>query len=235
MCLHSMSEGEAATLTAKVRKRLLFSSSLTTSITEEMTLRGSIPEVDQDRQSFELQLTGGRKLSGPMPEEHRETILRAFQEYRIQSKIQMDVVGILDRRQQIGGWTSIRDIVILDPLDVALQLEELRILDDGWLDGEGVKPPVAGLEWLAACFEAHYPDELPLPRIYPTPAGGAQLEWTLGSNEVGVEVDLTERIGEWHAVNLVSGEDELDSLDLKTAPGWSSLMARIRNLVGTSS
>lgn len=118
-----------------------------------------------------------------------------------------------------------------DSLEVTLQLEELRKLEDGWLDGEGIAMPAAGLDRLAAGFEKYYPEELPLPRIYPTPTGGAQLEWTLGSNEVSVEVDLVTGAGEWHRVDISSGRDEMDSLDLTTSPGWAILRGRIARLV----
>lgn len=117
-----------------------------------------------------------------------------------------------------------------DALEVARQLERLRALEDGWLEGEGTAPPADGLDRLAAGFEKYFPEELPLPRIYPTPAGGAQLEWTLGSNEIGVEVDLTTGTGEWHRVDLSSRKDEMDSLDLTTSKGWEALRNRIGRL-----
>lgn len=227
----STSEHREAVLTAEVRKRLLFSSSLTTSITEEMVLRGSVPEADQGRSTFELQLVGGRKLSGPMPELYRETILEAFGGYRDQVKIQMAVVGTLNRKREVGGWKEIQDLAILDPLDIGAQLDELRALADGWLDGDGLAPLPKGLGRLATLLEKYYPERLPLPRIYPTPTGGAQLEWTLGSNEVSVEVNLAMGESEWHAVDVSSGEDELISLDLNTRRGWSLLVERIERLV----
>lgn len=130
---------------------------------------------------------------------------------------------------------AVRDAV--DPLDVALQLEDLRKLEDGWLDGEGVAPPAEGLEWLADAFGKHYPEELPLPRIYPTPTGGAQLEWRFGSHGVNVEVevDLTTGIGEWLKVDIPSGRGEMDSLDLTAAAGWSALRERLGRLASLAS
>lgn len=231
MCFDSVSGGEVATLTAESRQRLLFSSLAATSITEEMTLRGFVPEADQDRGSFELLLIDGQKLSGPMAEPHRETVLTAFRGFRDRLPVQVEVVGTRDRRRQIVGWEAVRDIVILDPLDAALQLDELRALEDGWLDGEGIAPPADGLDRLAAGFEEHYPDELPLPHIYPTPTGGAQLEWTFGSNEVSVEVDLTTGVGEWLEVDVSSGRAEAESLNLHDSSGWSTLRDGIGPLV----
>ena len=231
----STSEREEAFLTAEVRKRLLFSSSLTTSITEEMVLRGSVPEVDQGRSTFELQLIDGRKLSGPMPEPYLEAVLEAFGGYRNQVKIQMAVVGTLNRKQEVGGWQEIQDLSILDPLDIAAQLDELRALSDGWLDGDGLAPPPDGLDRLATHFENYYPEQLPLPSIYPTPTGGAQLEWTLGSNEISVEVDLMTGKADWHWVDVSSGDDTLDALDLDASRGWSILAERIERFASSSS
>ena len=130
---------------------------------------------------------------------------------------------------------TVRDPV--DPLDVALQLEDLRKLEDGWLNGEGVAPPAEGLDWLADAFGRHYPEELPLPHIYPTLTGGAQLEWTFGSNEVNVEVevDLATRIAEWFVLDLSSMEATMDSLDLSVPTGWSLLRERIGRLVTPAS
>lgn len=121
-----------------------------------------------------------------------------------------------------------------DALEVARQLERLRTLEDGWLEGEGTAPSADGLDRLAAGFEKYFPEALPLPRIYPTPAGGAQMEWTLGANEIGLDVDLTTGTGEWHRVDLSSGKDEMDSLDLTTSKGWQTLRNRIGRLASRS-
>ena len=233
MHFESQSGGEEAVLTPEVRRKLL-SVAGTTSITEETVLRGSVPEVDQARKTFELQQIGGKKLSGPLPEQHRETILEAFRGYREQVRIQMEVVGTFDRQQRLHGWEDVRQISILDALNIAAQLDELRTLEDGWLDGSGSAPPAAGLEWFLARFEQYYPAELPLPRVYPTPGGGAQLEWSLGSNEVSIEVDLIPRKAEWHAVDLSSGKDEFELLDLDTARDWDRVAAHIRRLAPSS-
>ena len=62
------------------------------------------------------------------------------------------------------------------PLDVAARLDELRAMQDGWLDGDGKAPDHAGLDWLADAFNHYYPDTAPLPRIYPTEEGGVRME-----------------------------------------------------------
>ena len=73
------------------------------------------------------------------------------------------------------------DIALLDPLDVPAQLSELREMEDGWLDGEGVAPGHELLDWLSAQFDRCYPDDLALPHIYPTVEGGVQAEWSISA------------------------------------------------------
>ncbi len=119
-----------------------------------------------------------------------------------------------------------------DPQDVMEQLDDLRRLKDGWADGiqnpsdwgggYGKSPSHDGLDWLADIFAREYPDDLPLPRIYPTPEGGAQMEWRLGWYDISLEVDFEDRVGEWNWVDLNSrdeGENTLNMDDPDTL-GW---------------
>ena len=71
-----------ARLTRETRRRLVLASSSVKELTEETVVRGSIPEVDQDDMTFELQLIDGRKVRAPMADQHLETILEAFNAYR---------------------------------------------------------------------------------------------------------------------------------------------------------
>ena len=52
------------------------------------------------------------------------------------------------------------------------RLNELRTLEDGWLDGKGVAPSSTGLDWLEQRFVSNYSEELPSPFLYPTAEGG---------------------------------------------------------------
>ena len=82
---------------------------------------------------------------------------------------------------------SIESSVALDPLDVHARLEELRLLKQGWLDGEGEPFDPAGMDWLEASVREHYPTELPSPRIYPSPGGQILFEWKIDSRAASLE------------------------------------------------
>ena len=108
----------------------------------------------------------------------------------------------------------------MDNLHFGAQFAELRLLRNGWLDGEGIEPPTDGLEWLRNAFECNYLDEIPLPHLYPTETGGVQAEWSLGPNEITLDVNLETRFGEWHRLNLTSDEVSNRTSNCDDATDW---------------
>ena len=124
----------------------------------------------------------------------------------------------------------------LHPLDVPARLDEFRALRDGWADGMqyagdwgngyGKAPSPAGLDWLAAAFTRHYPQDAPLPHTYPTPEGGIQMEWSYGSQDISLEIDLETQQGEWCRLDLSSMDEAERNLTLDAA-AWQWLGAEI--------
>jgi hypothetical protein len=131
---------------------------------------------------------------------------------------------------------SIPDLLnlALDPLDFQSQLEELKVLKDGWYDGKGLAPPAAGLDWLAGAFKEHYPDNLAPPYVYPVAEGGVRLEWSLGPNEASLEIDLRDRRGDWHCLDLETDQDEARPLRLDAEEDWAWMLERLRTLSATA-
>ena len=99
--------------------------------------------------------------------------------------------------------------------DIPAQLDKLRGLQNGWLDGEGKAPPPSGLDWLSGVFMQHYPDGADPPYTYPTPEGGVNMEWSIGKREISLEIDLVNHTGEWLDYNV----DTDDSIEKKLALG----------------
>ena len=116
------------------------------------------------------------------------------------------------------------------PLDVAARLAELRAMQDGWLDGDGVAPPHAGLDWLADSFQSRYPEDVPLPYTYPTPEGGVQMEWSLGPFEISLEIDLASHSAEWFWVEIPTDAEGERMLNLDDATAWDWFASEIRRL-----
>ncbi len=105
-------------------------------------------------------------------------------------------------------------------INIKSQLDELRVLKDGWYDGRGFAPSPAGLDWLSDSLVAHYSGDITPPRIYPVPEGGVRFEWMFGRRDISLEIDLHERSGEWHSLDLDSNDEETRSLNLDDKADW---------------
>lgn len=221
-----------ARLTRETRRKLVLASTTVRELTEETTVRGAVPEADQDDMTFEVLLSDGHKVRAPMAMQHLDTILEAFTGYKSGSRVLLQGVGKFSRLERLLGFESVEHISILDPRDVPSRLDEFRRLRNGWLDGKGRAPTDDGLDWLAHAFEQHFPDDLPLPFLYPTAEGGIQAEWSLDPYEVTLEIDLDRHHGEWHFLSMLTGAPETRDLDLDDPNSWEWLAEQLRQVSG---
>ena len=219
----------AARLTSESRRRLLQRSTIT-EFTQEVTLRGVVSEADQGRMTFELQQVYGGKIACPMPDQHRETIIAVFDGFRENSRILVQGIGRYDRQNRLSSLESVEQVTQLDPLDVPARLDELRAIEDGWMDGTGKAPRIAELDWLSASFESHFPDDLPLPHVYPTPEGGIEAEWSLGAISIIFGLDLNTHQGNWLRFDKESDEEDPQTLNLDDSSAWEWLTSEIRRM-----
>lgn len=114
------------------------------------------------------------------------------------------------------------------------RLYELRLLKDGWFEGSCSAPTSAGIDWLSDKFTLAYPEDLPLPFVYPAPEGGIRLEWSLGSNDVTLDVDLAKHIASLHALNPTSDKEYAETLHLDEPAAWERLIQQIQQIAGAS-
>lgn len=128
------------------------------------------------------------------------------------------------RTDKLVEFMEIEHVTPLDPVDVAARMDDLRLLEAGWLHGSGQALDPAGLDRLTNAFTTHYPDNLPLPYTFPTESGNIQFEWRLGSTAPEIEIDLATLQGQWVS-------DDEAAIDLSRSEGWSDLAGRISALV----
>ena len=114
--------------------------------------------------------------------------------------------------------------------DIRVQLDSMRDMEDGWLEGIGVAPSAGGLDWLSETFRLHYPDRAPRPHLYPTEEGGVQAEWSLAHWRVSLEINLQSRCGNWFALNLETDDADERQLRCDEASDWQWLVRRIHEL-----
>ena len=143
---------------------------------------------------------------------------RAVKEYVM--SLESLSAGIAISSQLSDNALRIKRTVDRAKLDVPSQLDGLRGIEPGWLDGEGEVPSSTGLDWLAEAFGRHYPSDAPLPYVYPMPNGGVQMEWSIGKREISLEVDLATRRGEWSCYDMETDSSEEKVLGLDSSDGW---------------
>lgn len=223
--------GLTTALTPATRQQLLQASQAEV-WTEEVTCKGYVPEVDQADYSFELELRNGIKLKAPLLDAHRKTVLEASVGYQNGTMVAIKGVIQRDRAGRPKSFESVEHVTQMDPLDIETRLEELALLQDGWLDGKGLALNQDALHDLARAFDEHFSPDLGLPYLYPTPEGGVQAEWELGQWEVSLEITLPSMSAEYQAVNLTTSEShELElSLAADDVANWTELNTALTQL-----
>ena len=127
---------------------------------------------------------------------------------------------------------EVEPIEALAPLDISAQLDNLRAMKDGWLDGDGIAPPKDGLDWLQIQFQKYYPDSAPRPYIYPTFEGGVEIEWSLRPYEIGMTIDLSNHSGDWSRISMENDDYDERSLNMDDHGGWSWVVNELQRLSG---
>lgn len=100
------------------------------------------------------------------------------------------------------------------------QISDLSKLQDGWLDGDGKAPSKQGLSWLLFVFHVSFPYDAPLPRLYPTEQGNVQAEWRIKTRDMSLEVDLQKHLGDWHSLDLQSGDTVTGLINCDNDSDW---------------
>ncbi len=215
-------------LNKTTRKKLLLDSKVS-EVTDEVILRGIIPEADQEKMKFEIRLIDGSKIVAPIAVEYMETVLKAFQGYKENLKVLLKGIGKFNRYEKLISIQSVEHISILDSLDVPARIDELRLLKNGWLDGgNGVSFNKGDLDWFSDTFEKYFVNDLLLPYVYPVSEGGLLLEWSIGEHDISLELLFTERTSQWHNYNLKTDEEETKSFDLESRDDWEEIIKQLK-------
>ncbi len=128
-----------------------------------------------------------------------------------------------------------------DHFGINRRLEELKGLNDGWADGMqpprqwgetyGKAPSDQGIDWLSEQLSVRYiQHNLPRLYLYPTPEGNIQIEWSIGANEIILEVDLTTHYAEWHATDIDTGQSVEKDISLDAPDAWNWLVNELLRL-----
>jgi hypothetical protein len=99
------------------------------------------------------------------------------------------------------------------------------------MDGESTALPMDGISWFSGAWMAFWPEDLPLPYLYPTPLGMLQAEWSGEHRSVTLEVDIYKKTASLLVSRNDDGEIDTDlELNLEQASGWSEIARILRSL-----
>jgi len=200
-----------ATYTRAVRKKLVLSQRRT--FQEEVEDIGWVTEVDADHMSCLIRLRIG--ASGAIPAPLDEVTFAAAKEVLAPKgegpPVRVSGIGVFDTEQRLIRFDSIHDVNVIEDADELVSLDrrcdELAALPAGWLDGEGVRLDAVVLDRARRILAELLNFDVPRPRVFPTPEGGVQAEWTVAGHEISVTFEPN---GSLYAVsvNLASGQTE---------------------------
>lgn len=212
----------------KIRKALVLRTA--SEYRTEEQLRGAISELDAEKGTLTFKLVNGRKISGTYAKEVREQAVAALGSFG-ESLVLAECIVVRDQSDNAKSIEAISRIEPLDPLDVPARLEALALLKDGWMDGEGIALSKGSISWFSGSWMAFWPEDLPLPYLYPTPLGMLQAEWSGEHRSVTLEVDTSKKTASLLVSRNDDGEVDTDlELNLEQASGWSEIARIVRSL-----
>jgi len=116
-------------------------------------------------------------------------------------------------------------------LDVSGRIEELRLIENGWLDGDGLAMDKEGLNWFSKSFEENFSPELPRPYIFPLPDGGIQMEWNNTKYSANLELNLVDKKAEYYCITKQTKEIYEEDLDFNDKTTWITLNELLKILL----
>jgi hypothetical protein len=213
---------KVANLNKLTRHRIVQSLSEDASYTDNFDFVAPIAGIDQIDKLFSV-LIDGQKIPAKLDQNNYKLISATFTDLYSQKYVSIKGEGVYDRNSRLTKINSITNLDILDPLDVSLRITELSELKNGWYNNEGQGPDAKSLWKFEQLFKENYGSNLPLPTIFPTLEGNIQLEWTIASIEISLEVNLSTFISELVSVNTETQDVQELYFDLNTSEEWNNL------------
>lgn len=211
--------GQAAVLTPERRKHLVLAADKV--YERGVELSGTIGEADWEKSTFRLRLADGSYAVIPMPASFHSQA----REFGGRNRYQVTVKGIAT----FDSWDKLQKVISVESLEIqpdyqlSARFEALLALANGWLDGKGIAPDKTKLAEVAEKMVGHYPEQLPLPAIAPTPEGNLLLEWD-APGDPSVDLHLDSMRAAFHAFQPDQTEIEHEIL-LTTEALWGQFFS----------
>jgi hypothetical protein len=201
---------------AGTRRKLVLSQKQT--YQEEVHDIGWVTEIDSTAMSCRIRLRMGPPTPVPAPLD--EVTFGPVKDVLLPNgegpPVWVFGVGVFDADNRLIRFDSIHDVSVLDePENLAVldsRLDELAALGPGWLDGDGERVDRDVLERARRVLADLLAFEVPRARVFATPEGGVQAEWSIDGREVSVAFEPDGGIYAL-SVDLASGTSEEPALD----------------------
>ena len=206
-------ERQGAEYNRQIRRRILLAGQGT--YEEDVDLVGFVREADADQDSFEIRLGDDRRVPVRASPPLLSQVQRSFQR---DSPVRVSGIGVYDAEGKLLRVSQASDVSAAEEGDVASgrpgchipvaeQVDSLKGLQEGWLDGEGLAFSSEALAWSSTLLASIVNGfELATPHIYPTPDGSVRAEWSRPQWEISAELDWSRKLSEVRAVRLDADE-----------------------------
>jgi len=200
---------QGPTYTSEIRKRLVLNRRRT--YQDEVRDIAWVSEIDAVRMSCLIRV--GAESNQPVPAPLDEVTFAPVKDVLAPNvegpPVLISGIGVFDTDRGLIRFDSLHDVSLIDDpegLDILDdRLDELSRLSDGWLDGFGSPPAAEVLQRARSQLAVLLTIDVPRPRVFATPEGGVQAEWTVGEREISINFEPD---GSLYAisVNVTDGE-----------------------------
>jgi hypothetical protein len=179
---------------------------------------GEVEQMDDASHRFTLRTRAGQRIEVPFEQMQRAPLLDAFGQRpiaRVRVRGQL-LLGTPWRMRQVEELEVVDDERATEVQKVWDRLASFTEIADGWFQGEGRAPSeraiVCARQVLARVLVERREIERPL--VFPTPGGGVQAEWVIGSWAADVSFDPESGAIEAEATNGETHEERSASFSV---------------------
>lgn len=151
----------------------------------EESIDGEVDQLDDASNRFWLRARGGERVEVPFKRHQRTALLQALHGRPIvRVRVRGRLVFAAQRKMKTVDELELVDHErAADVEKLWARIDSLASVGEGWLEGEGRAPTEGVLararEVLARLLVEHR--DIERPKVFPTPEGGLQAEWAIGS------------------------------------------------------
>ncbi|QRN99162.1 hypothetical protein JRI60_09140 [Archangium violaceum] len=197
---------------------------------------GQVTGMDTVSRSFTVRTRDGVNIDatygeGVGSEQEVVNLLRGRHYMRAEVEVDatFDVDGKLKDVSRLLSFMAVTVVAEATVKQLEDRFEVLGTVESGWLDGKGAAVSAERLPWTKDLFlELMVEDGIPKPRLYPTPTGDIEAEWSHGGWEVVATIVLMARTASVTVVHAELDDEDEGDFNLNTDEGRTDFAAFLR-------